>query len=413
VAVFEQMGHALAAAHRQGIVHRDLKPENIFLAAPRTAGVEVMVKLLDFGIAKVVAEAATTQTGVLGTPAFMAPEQYQGRGIGPATDVWALGLIAFKVLTGRSYWRSAAGSASAPASLMFETCMEELVPASTRAAEMGVDRFLPAGFDAWFARCVARETKDRYADAAEALANMHALGSGTSAAGSGGARLPPAVMPAGVPPIVGGLVPRYQAPTKPSAARRSRRASITGLGVLAVLAIGGGVAAALLQSSSERAKGEGSTAVVTPPASSPPHAAEPAPSSPATTPDPDTPRPAPSTARRSPVPTVADWNVVGEVTVTGSTALSCETKMIREWLRISCRGTTDTGGTPTSVEVKRGADPNTYTFAADNVTSLVLPYLEGTSVEALFSWTDKSKKLLITWPRGTPLPTAKGRFVDP
>jgi prepilin-type processing-associated H-X9-DG protein len=88
--------------------------------------------------------------------------------------------------------------------------------------------------------------------------------------------------------------------------------------------------------------------------------------------------------------------------------------MIREWLRISCRGTDDTGGTPTSVQVKRGADPNTYyTFADGHVTSLVLPYVDGINVEALFSWTDKSKKLLIAWPHGAPLPVVKARFVDP
>jgi hypothetical protein len=192
---------------------------------------------------------------------------------------------------------------------------------------------------------------------------------------------------------------------------------VTGVGVLAVLAIGGGVAAVALQSPRG---GEGSstvahpeTAKLAPQVSSPPPAVEPAPSVPTTTTNPVPPQPAASAARRSPVPTIADWNVVGEVTVTGSTALSCETKLIREWLRISCSGKNDTGGTPTSVEVKRGADAETETFAAGNVTTLVLPYEDGVNVEALFSWSDKSKRLLVTWPRGTPLPAVKGRFVDP
>jgi hypothetical protein len=86
--------------------------------------------------------------------------------------------------------------------------------------------------------------------------------------------------------------------------------------------------------------------------------------------------------------------------------------MIREWLRISCSGKNDTGGTPTSVEVRRGANPDAETFAAGGVTTLVLPYVEGMNAEALFSWTDKSKRLLVTWPLGTPLPAVKARFAD-
>ncbi len=60
--VFLQLGHALAAAHRAGVVHRDLKPENVFLAEPRTAGVPFTVKVLDFGIAKVLQESLTSGT---------------------------------------------------------------------------------------------------------------------------------------------------------------------------------------------------------------------------------------------------------------------------------------------------------------------------------------------------------------
>jgi protein-disulfide isomerase/tRNA A-37 threonylcarbamoyl transferase component Bud32 len=178
VAIFGQMCHALAGAHRLSIVHRDLKPENIFLATPRVVGVDLMVKLLDFGIAKVVAESTSTQTGVIGTPIYMAPEQYQGRGIGPATDVWALGLIAFHLLTARNYWRSVGGTTSGPASLMYEVCMEDILPASVRAQALGVAGYLPPGFDAWFARCVARDPAARFADAGQVIAAMRAVGVG-------------------------------------------------------------------------------------------------------------------------------------------------------------------------------------------------------------------------------------------
>src|SRR5919108_548194 len=77
---------ALEAAHRAGIVHRDLKPKNVMV---REDGA---TKLADFGIASVQGDPRLTATGlVVGSPAYMAPEQVQGRPVGPATDLWALG----------------------------------------------------------------------------------------------------------------------------------------------------------------------------------------------------------------------------------------------------------------------------------------------------------------------------------
>jgi hypothetical protein len=98
------------------------------------------------------------------------------------------------------------------------------------------------------------------------------------------------------------------------------------------------------------------------------------------------------------------------LTVKGSSALHCETKMIREWLRVSCRGKNDTGGTPTGVTVVRGGRGETVTFAGGGVTNLITPVLEGTDFEARFSWTDKSHPLVVRWPRGTPKPVVVGEF---
>ena len=111
-------------------------------------------------------------------------------------------------------------------------------------------------------------------------------------------------------------------------------------------------------------------------------------------------------------PTVAEWNAqTKEVTVRGSSALNCETKMVRKWLRISCRGKNDTGGEPTTVEVvKGGGDGKTFSFASAGVTSLVLPFVEGVDVEAVFGWSDKKMKLHVFWPRGAPEPPPKGVF---
>jgi serine/threonine protein kinase len=175
--LFAQLGHAMGAAHRARVVHRDLKPENIFLALPRTAGfVPFTVKVLDFGIAKVASEAISQNTGTMGTPIWMAPEQTgPGHEIAPATDVWALGLIAYYALTGRSFWRAASDTHASMQSLLREILIDPIPPLRDRAAEQGVLEFLPAGFDLWFSRCVRRETTERFADADEAVAALNRL----------------------------------------------------------------------------------------------------------------------------------------------------------------------------------------------------------------------------------------------
>ena len=171
LAIFRQLCHALGAAHRAGVVHRDMKPENIFLARTRSAAEEVSVKVLDFGIAKVVAESKTAVTAAIGTPLWMAPEQSDPRApITPAVDVWSLGLIAFACLTGVSYWRAASDPHAAMTALMREILFEPVQRASVRAAELGRAGLLPGGFDAWFARCAQREPSARFPTAIEALA---------------------------------------------------------------------------------------------------------------------------------------------------------------------------------------------------------------------------------------------------
>jgi formylglycine-generating enzyme required for sulfatase activity/serine/threonine protein kinase len=166
--VLTQMGHGLAQAHAQGIVHRDLKPENIFLAGSRRKDAPFTAKILDFGIAKLYADTEKTGTQPLGTPLFMSPEQTERKGrIAPATDVWALGLMTFKMLTGRDFWHAADGGSLA--GVLREICVNDIPAASARAREMGVDRYLPPGFDAWFARCVTRNQEDRFQEAGAAV----------------------------------------------------------------------------------------------------------------------------------------------------------------------------------------------------------------------------------------------------
>ncbi|GAB4569138.1 MAG: hypothetical protein Tsb0020_23150 [Haliangiales bacterium] len=98
-----QVADALYAAHQTGIIHRDLKPDNVFLI--RRAGTDDYVKVLDFGVASLrpdLTKVKATQTGaVIGTPAYMSPEQCEGKRVTPAADIYALGVLLFQMLTGQ------------------------------------------------------------------------------------------------------------------------------------------------------------------------------------------------------------------------------------------------------------------------------------------------------------------------
>src|SRR5690606_21011801 len=120
----------------------------------------------DFGVAALVKEqqAGKTTQGV-GSPMWMAPEQTDAGRVSRATDVWALGLIAYQLLTGRIYWKSAQKQNATITALLVEIMVEPLASASARAAELGVAERLPPGFDAWFERCVARDPAARFEEA--------------------------------------------------------------------------------------------------------------------------------------------------------------------------------------------------------------------------------------------------------
>jgi hypothetical protein len=113
---------------------------------------------------------------------------------------------------------------------------------------------------------------------------------------------------------------------------------------------------------------------------------------------------------RSKLPTLEEWaGVPKEVTVKGSSALSCETKMVREYLRVRCTGKNDSGGTPTGVRLVKGS-AGAIATTVDGVTNLIVPFVDGTDFAAVFSWTDKSHRLVAIWPKGAPKPSVIATF---
>jgi hypothetical protein len=111
--IVAQVSRALAAAEAQGLVHRDLKPANLML----TYGPELMVKVIDFGLAKMAAtarESDLTYGGFIGTPAFASPEQFSGIGVDIRSDLYSVGVILWKMLTGHVPFRGS------PAEVMYQ-----------------------------------------------------------------------------------------------------------------------------------------------------------------------------------------------------------------------------------------------------------------------------------------------------
>jgi serine/threonine-protein kinase len=148
---------AVAEAHALGIVHRDLKPANLFLA--RTANGVATVKVLDFGISKVLDDAAsdadmslTTTRMLMGSPLYMAPEVMRSaRSADARSDVWALGVILYELLTGTTPFHG---------ETVTELCVRVL-----EETPRSIDRFredVPPGLDAVVLRCLAKAPDDRF-----------------------------------------------------------------------------------------------------------------------------------------------------------------------------------------------------------------------------------------------------------
>jgi serine/threonine-protein kinase len=155
-----QVARAIDKAHALGIVHRDLKPENLFLAKRQEGDGSPQIKILDFGIVKMIEEGtAATGTGqILGTPKYMAPEQASANApVTPATDRCALGLIAYRLLVGESYYQGGVMV------ILGQLLHGQLQAPSARGSRLG------DGFDGWFLKACHRSPNERFASASEQI----------------------------------------------------------------------------------------------------------------------------------------------------------------------------------------------------------------------------------------------------
>jgi serine/threonine protein kinase len=153
--LMKQIGRALGAAHDKGIFHRDLKPENIMLQS--YGGGEEQVKIIDFGIAKLKDSivAPSTATGATaGTVSYMAPEQLSGRPVSAAMDIYAMGAIAYELVTGRKPFNPETG---------FE--LLEMQRAGVRVRPSDLRPSLPADAEQIILRALSFEPKDRFQNA--------------------------------------------------------------------------------------------------------------------------------------------------------------------------------------------------------------------------------------------------------
>jgi eukaryotic-like serine/threonine-protein kinase len=170
-----QIAEALAAAHEKGIIHRDLKPANI------KVNDEGNVKVLDFGLAKALDEEsvarqpedsptltiAATQAGIiLGTAAYMSPEQARGRPVDKRADIWAFGVVLYEMLTGRQLFGGETVSDSLAGVLKTEIDLEAL-PAET-----------PAPIRRLLRHCLERDRKHRLHDVADAVLEIDEVAGG-------------------------------------------------------------------------------------------------------------------------------------------------------------------------------------------------------------------------------------------
>jgi serine/threonine-protein kinase len=158
-AVLRPVLGGLAAAHRAGLVHRDVKPENVLISD------QGEVKIVDFGLVRAVAEAGITSASViLGTAAYLSPEQVKDGNAGPRSDVYATGIVAYELLTGQTPF-----SGDTALSVAYQRLDTDVPPPSS------VISGVPSQFDELVQRATSRDPASRYADAHDMGVELDAI----------------------------------------------------------------------------------------------------------------------------------------------------------------------------------------------------------------------------------------------
>jgi len=171
-----QLLEGAAAIHATGTVHGELDPQCVLVGLSPDGRLDARIH--DLVHRRFFAETRGQDPEAAPRPVdFIAPELARAGAIRtPASDLWAIGLIAFLAFSGRSYWMARSQPDRATAlTVLREILMSPLVPASVRADELGARGVLPEGFDGWFERCVSRDAGGRFASAKDAAAAWTAL----------------------------------------------------------------------------------------------------------------------------------------------------------------------------------------------------------------------------------------------
>ena len=152
VDIGRQVAETLNYAHGKGVVHRDIKPSNIILQSNN------QIKITDFGIARIEDSTATlqTQTGeIMGTPAYMSPEQVLGKPVDRCTDIFSLGVVLYELSTGKRPF----GGPGKTLATVFNEIMQESPREPASASESGS---VPAGLSTVIMKCLAKSPQERY-----------------------------------------------------------------------------------------------------------------------------------------------------------------------------------------------------------------------------------------------------------